>query len=153
MGREAPQRLLRVVPAAGQVPGRGVHGVALAGGVGVGDVSVVAPAGRGRVQRRVRRGVAGRLRRGEADGGRLLVEGQRAVAVLPGEDGRGAAVARLVGRLALDGHVGLAPARVVGLQEGAVHETFVDCGIRKQETKLIKCIAVWSYIQKFRLKR
>lgn len=131
----APVRRLREFPAARGVPLRRVRQVDRAGRVRVGGrVPGVAPAGGGGggVERGVRRRLAGRLRGAEADGGRLLVEGQRAVAVLAGEDRRGAAVARLVGRLALDGHVRLAPARVVGLQEGAVHEALGHC--KRRET-------------------
>lgn len=90
--------------------------------VSVKDVPGLAQARRGRVQRGVWRRAARRLRGGKADRGCVLVEGQGAVAVLAGEDGRGASVPRLIGRLALDGHVRLTPAWVVGFEEGTVHK-------------------------------
>ena len=120
------------LPAVWGISGRGVDGVALAGRVEAGSVSGVTPTRRGRVERRVWRGMTRGLRRGEADGGCFLVEGQRAVAVLAWENRRGAAVTRLIGRLALDGHVRLAPAWVVGFEEGAVNKTLSDCKTRTE---------------------
>lgn len=63
----------------------------------------------------------------EADCSGFLVEGKRAVAVLSREDGGRATIARLIGGLALDGDVRLAPARVVRLQEGAINKALGDC--------------------------
>lgn len=105
--------------------GRGAHGVALAAGIE--RVPGLAPARRGGVQRRVWGGLALGLAGGEADSGRVLVEGQGAVAVLAGENGGGAAVTGLIGGLALNGDVRVAPARVVGFEKRAVHETLCNC--------------------------
>ena len=132
VARGAPVRLVRELPSVWGISGGGVYGVAQAGGVGVGCVPGVTPAGWGRVQRRLRWRLALGLRCGEADGGRFLVKGQRAVAVLAGEDGGGAAVARLIGRLALDRDVWLASTWVVRFEEGAVHKTLGDCKTRNQ---------------------
>lgn len=65
----------------------------------------------------------------EGHGHTAGIESQGAPTVLPPRDARGgAARLGLGGGVAAHGDVRVAAARVVGLQEGAVHEAFGDCG-------------------------
>lgn len=131
-------RLIWKLLAVWGVSGWRVHGVALTGRVGVRYVFLVTPTRWGRVPRRLWGWMALGLRK--ADSGCFLVKGQRAVAVLAGENRGGATVARLIGRLALDGDVWMAPSRIVGFEEGAVYETRADW---KTRISRLYCCNIW----------
>lgn len=62
----------------------------------------------------------------EGHGHAAGIEGQGAAAVLLREPGGGAAQLRLSGRVAAHRGIRVAAARIVGLQEGAVHKAFGD---------------------------